>query len=170
MTLLRKYWLPALLIVAASVFPVVDGAFDLELIFPMIIVAVYILLALGLNIVVGFAGLLDLGFVAFYALGAYAVGWLASSHFRQVSFSFGSTATSITGENPAGIHLSFWIILFVAAAFAGLCGVIIGAPTLRLRGDYLAIVTLGFGEIIPRFFQNADNLGGFNLTIGTIGI
>ena len=68
-----------------------------------------------------------------------------------------------------GIHISFWIILFVAAAFAGLCGVIIGAPTLRLRGDYLAIVTLGFGEIIP-LFQNADDLGGFNLTNGTIGI
>src|SRR3712207_6507990 len=118
--MLKKYGLPALLIVAAFVFPIVDSTLDLELIFPVIIIAVYILLALGLNIVVGFAGLLDLGFVAFYALGAYAVGWLASSHFRQVSLSLGSTATSITGENPAGIHLSFWIILFVAAAFAGL--------------------------------------------------
>ena len=170
MALLRKYGLPAVLIVAAFVFPIVDSTFELDLIFPVIIIAIYILLALGLNIVVGFAGLLDLGFVAFYALGAYACGWLASSHFRQVNFSFGSTATSLTGEALAGIHISFWIILFIAAAFAGLCGVIIGAPTLRLRGDYLAIVTLGFGEIIPRFFQNADNLGGFNLTNGTIGI
>ena len=123
---------------------------DLDLIFPVIIVAVYIMLALGLNIVVGFAGLLDLGFVAFYALGAYVVGWLASTHFRQVSFSFGSTATSITGGELPGIHISFWMILIIAGAFAGLCGVIIGAPTLRLRGDYLAIVTLGFGEIIPK--------------------
>ena len=170
MTLLRKYGLPALLIVAAFVFPVVDTALETDLMFPMIIVAIYILLALGLNIVVGFAGLLDLGFVAFYALGAYVVGWLASSQFRQVSISVGSTAASITGENPPGIHISFWILLILAGAFAALCGVIIGAPTLRLRGDYLAIVTLGFGEIIPRFFQNGDDLGGFNLTNGTIGI
>jgi len=168
--LLRKYGLPALLIVAAFVFPIVDNALETDLMFPMIIVAMYILLALGLNIVVGFAGLLDLGFVAFYALGAYVVGWFASTQFRQVSFSLGSTAASITGGQPQGIHLSFWILLILAGAFAALCGVIIGAPTLRLRGDYLAIVTLGFGEIIPRFFQNGDNLGGFNLTNGTIGI
>jgi branched-chain amino acid transport system permease protein len=69
-----------------------------------------------------------------------------------------------------GIHLSFWLILILAGAFTALCGVIIGAPTLRLRGDYLAIVTLGFGEIIPRFFLNGNDLGGFNLTNGTIGI
>jgi branched-chain amino acid transport system permease protein len=168
--LLKKYGLPALLIVAAFVFPIVDNALETDLMFPMIIVAIYILLALGLNIVVGFAGLLDLGFVAFYALGAYVVGWFASTQFRQVSFSLGSTAASITGGQPQGIHLSFWILLILAGAFAALCGVIIGAPTLRLRGDYLAIVTLGFGEIIPRFFQNGDNLGGFNLTNGTIGI
>ena len=170
MTLLKKYGLPALLIVVAFVFPIVDSALETDLLFPAIIVAMYILLALGLNIVVGFAGLLDLGFVAFYALGAYVIGWLASSHFRQVSFSLGSTAASITGGDPPGIHISFWILLILAGAFAALCGVIIGAPTLRLRGDYLAIVTLGFGEIIPRFFQNADDLGGFNLTNGTIGI
>src|SRR3712207_6322014 len=138
--------------------------------FPMIIVAIYILLALGLNIVVGFAGLLDLGFVAFYALGAYVIGWFASSHFKQVSFSFGSTATSLSGEAPAGIHVSFWLLLILAGVFSAVCGMIIGFPTLRLRGDYLAIVTLGFGEIIPRFFQNGDDLGGFNLTNGTIGI
>jgi branched-chain amino acid transport system permease protein len=136
----------------------------------VIVITVYIMLALGLNIVVGFAGLLDLGFVAFYALGAYVVGWLASQQFRQVSISFGSTASSVTGEPVPGIHLSFWLILLIAGAFTALCGVIIGAPTLRLRGDYLAIVTLGFGEIIPRFFQNGNNLGGFNLTNGTIGI
>src|SRR5918997_789019 len=168
--MLKKDGLPALLIVAAFVFPIVDSTLDLELIFPVIIIAIYILLALGLNIVVGFAGLLDLGFVAFYALGAYVVGWLASTQFRQVSFSFGSTAASITGEQPAGIHISFWILLILAGAFAALWGVIIGAPTLRLRGDYLAIVTLGFGEIIPRFFLNGDDIFGYNLTNGTIGI
>lgn len=170
MTLLRRYWLPALLILIAFVFPIVDEAFDLLLIYPVIIITVYVMLALGLNIVVGFAGLLDLGFVAFYALGAYVVGWFASSQFKQVSFSFGTAASSLTGEPLQGIHLSFWFILILAGSFTALCGVIIGAPTLRLRGDYLAIVTLGFGEIIPRFFQNGDDLGGFNLTNGTIGI
>ena len=167
---MRKYWLSALLIVAAFVFPIVDEAFETLLIYPVIIVTVYVMLALGLNIVVGFAGLLDLGFVAFYALGAYVVGWLASSQFNQVSFSLWTAAVSLTGEPLEGIHISFWLILIVAGAFTALCGVIIGFPTLRLRGDYLAIVTLGFGEIIPRFFQNGDDLGGFNLTNGTIGI
>jgi branched-chain amino acid transport system permease protein len=172
--LARKYWLPALLIVVAFLFPPIneflDDTLDVNLMYPVIVITVYIMLALGLNIVVGFAGLLDLGFVAFYALGAYVVGWLASQQFRQVSISFGSTASSVTGEPVPGIHLSFWLILLIAGAFTALCGVIIGAPTLRLRGDYLAIVTLGFGEIIPRFFQNGNNLGGFNLTNGTIGI
>jgi branched-chain amino acid transport system permease protein len=168
--LLRRFWLPALLIAVAFVFPIVDEAFDLLLIYPVIIITVYVMLALGLNIVVGFAGLLDLGFVAFYALGAYVVGWFASSHFNQVSFSLGTAMTSLTGEPLQGIHISFWLLLIVAGAFTALCGVIIGAPTLRLRGDYLAIVTLGFGEIIPRFFQNGDDLGGFNLTNGTVGI
>ena len=170
MTLLRRYWLPALLIVIAFLFPIVDEAFDLLLIYPVIIITVYIMLALGLNIVVGFAGLLDLGFVAFYALGAYVIGWFASSQFNQVSFSLWTAASSLTGEPLDGIHISFWLLLILAGAFTALCGVIIGFPTLRLRGDYLAIVTLGFGEIIPRFFQNGDDLGGFNLTNGTIGI
>jgi branched-chain amino acid transport system permease protein len=170
LSLLRRYWLPALLIVIAFVFPIVDEAFELLLIYPVIIITVYVMLALGLNIVVGFAGLLDLGFVAFYALGAYVVGWFASSQFNQVSFSLGTAAVSLTGEPLQGIHISFWLLLILAGAFTALCGVIIGAPTLRLRGDYLAIVTLGFGEIIPRFFQNGDDLGGFNLTNGTIGI
>jgi len=167
---LRKYGLPALLIVLALLFPFVNEGLGTNLMYPVIIICVYILLALGLNIVVGFAGLLDLGFVAFYALGAYVVGWFASQHFNQVSFSLGSTAQSITGEPVPGIHLSFWLILILAGAFTALCGVIIGFPTLRLRGDYLAIVTLGFGEIIPRFFLNGNDLGGFNLTNGTIGI
>ena len=167
---LKKFALPAVLIALAFLFPLIDGGLGLGLMFPVIVIAVYVMLALGLNIVIGFAGLLDLGFVAFYALGAYVMGWLASSHFNQVSFSFLSTATSLSGGSRPGIHLSFWIVLVIAGAFTALCGVLIGAPTLRLRGDYLAIVTLGFGEIIPRFFQNGDNLGGFNLTNGTVGI
>ncbi len=162
--------MPAVLIVAALVLPFVDAALGTDALFTAITIAIFVMLALGLNIVVGFAGLLDLGFVAFYALGAYVIGWFASSHFNEVSFSFGSTATSLSGATLPGIHVSFWILLLLAGAFSAICGMIIGFPTLRLRGDYLAIVTLGFGEIIPRFFQNGDDLGGFNLTNGTIGI
>ena len=168
----REYALPAGLILLAFLFPLINGALGADLMFPVIVVAVYVMLALGLNIVVGFAGLLDLGFVAFYALGAYVVGWFASTHFSDVSFRFLSAlpAQSVSGRELPGIHISFWLLLIGAAAFAALWGVIIGAPTLRLRGDYLAIVTLGFGEIIPRFFLNGDNIFGYNLTNGTIGI
>ncbi|HKH12725.1 MAG TPA: hypothetical protein VKA73_16420 [Rubrobacter sp.] len=166
----RRFLLPVVLILAAIVLPFVDAALGTDALFTAITIAIYVMLALGLNIVVGFAGLLDLGFVAFYALGAYVIGWFASSQFNGVNFSFGSTATSLSGGALPGIHVSFWILLLLAGAFSAICGMIIGFPTLRLRGDYLAIVTLGFGEIIPRFFQNGDDLGGFNLTNGTIGI
>ena len=168
----REYALPAGLILLAFLFPLINGALGADLMFPVIVVAVYVMLALGLNIVVGFAGLLDLGFVAFYALGAYVVGWFASTHFSDVTFRFLSAlpAQSVSGRELPGIHISFWLLLIGAGAFAALWGVIIGAPTLRLRGDYLAIVTLGFGEIIPRFFLNGDDIFGYNLTNGTIGI
>ena len=132
-----------------------------------VIMIVFVMMAVGLNIVVGYAGLLDLGYVAFYAVGAYTAGWLASGHFQQVNFHLGST-----GVNPAanGIHLNVWIVLLVAGTITAVAGILIGLPTLRLRGDYLAIVTLGFGEIIPIFVRNGDNLAGFNLTAGTFGI
>lgn len=121
----------------------------------IISMGVYVMLALGLNIVVGFAGLLDLGYVAFFALGAYAVGWFASDKFSGTKIHLGSTASEAT----PGIHLNFWFVMLVlGTAIAGIAGVIIGWPTLRLRGDYLAIVTLGFGEIIPDVFRNADKL------------
>src|SRR5690348_6817112 len=96
---------------------------------------VYVLLAIGLNVVVGFAGLLDLGYAAFFAIGAYTAGMLASGQL---------------GASPLHheIHIPFWLILFLAMFFAASAGAILGAPTLRLRGDYLAIVTLGFGEIV----------------------
>ena len=110
------------------------------------------MLALGLNIVVGYAGLLDLGYVAFFALGAYTLGWFGSGLFSQRKFHFGSVGNT---ELP-GIHLNFWTVVIVAGVIAGIAGVIIGWPTLRLRGDYLAIVTLGFGEIIPDVFRNGD--------------
>jgi branched-chain amino acid transport system permease protein len=168
----RKYALPTGLILLAFLFPLINEGLGADLMFAVIVVAVYVMLALGLNIVVGFAGLLDLGFVAFYALGAYVVGWFASTHFNEVSFRFLSAlpAQSVIGGELPGIHISFWLLLIAAGAFAALWGVIIGVPTLRLRGDYLAIVTLGFGEIIPRFFLNGDDIFGYNLTNGTIGI
>ena len=101
---------------------------------------VYVLLAIGLNIVVGFAGLLDLGYAAFFAIGAYTYGMLASGQL------FGSPLHH-------EIHLPFWLLLFVGMFVAAGFGAILGAPTLRLRGDYLAIVTLGFGEIVPSVFR-----------------
>src|SRR5256712_5412063 len=101
---------------------------------------VYVLLAIGLNIVVGYAGLLDLGYAAFFAIGAYTVGMLSSGQL------YGSPLHH-------EIHLPFWLLLFVGMFAAASFGALLGAPTLRLRGDYLAIVTLGFGEIVPRVFR-----------------
>ena len=132
---------------------------------------VFIIMALGLNVVVGYAGLLDLGYVAFYAAGAYVAGWFASEQFAGASSSprsihLGSTTASVV----PGIHISIWILLLAAALFAGLLGVLIGLPTLRLRGDYLAIVTLGFGEIIPQVVRNGDSIFGQNITNGPNGL
>jgi branched-chain amino acid transport system permease protein len=111
-------------------------------------VLLYIMLALGLNIVVGYAGLLDLGYVAFFAVGAYFYALLASPHF--------------------GLHLPFWLLLPAGAVVACVFGVLLGAPTLRLRGDYLAIVTLGFGEIIRIFLLNLN--APINITNGPQGV
>ena len=133
----------------------------------MVIMMVVTMMAIGLNIVVGYAGLLDLGYVAFYAAGAYTAAWLASQQFDQWTFHFGSVG--ISKEVP-GIHLSIWLVLLIAGCFTALIGILIGLPTLRLRGDYLAIVTLGFGEIIPQVVRNSDNVFGFDLTHGTFGI
>lgn len=127
---------------------------------------VWVICALGLNIVVGYAGLLDLGFVAFWAIGGYTAGWFMSDFFQQVSIHLGSTAPA----EQRGIHISFWGVLIIGALIAAVFGVIIGAPTLRLKSDYLALVTLGFGEIIPQIFYNGENIGGFNLTNGSKGI
>jgi branched-chain amino acid transport system permease protein len=121
----------------------------------------YVLLALGLNIVVGYAGLLDLGYVAFFAIGAYMYALLASPHLTE-------TFPAIAAMFPDGLHLPFWAVIPVAAALAGVFGVLLGAPTLRLRGDYLAIVTLGFGEIIRVFMNNLDH--PVNITNGPKGL
>jgi branched-chain amino acid transport system permease protein len=117
-----------------------------------VIIGVYVVLALGLNIVVGYAGLLDLGYVAFFALGAYTLGWFGSSFVKGANVHIWSSAP----DGLPGIHISVWLVLILAGMIAALAGVIIGWPTLRLRGDYLAIVTLGFGEIIPDVFRNGD--------------
>jgi branched-chain amino acid transport system permease protein len=121
----------------------------------------YVLLALGLNIVVGYAGLLDLGYVAFFAIGAYMFGLLASP---QLTDAFPAIAAMF----PGGLHTPLWAVLPLAAGAAGIFGILLGAPTLRLRGDYLAIVTLGFGEIIRVFLNNLDH--PFNITNGPKGI
>jgi branched-chain amino acid transport system permease protein len=128
-------------------------------------------MALGLNIVVGFAGLLDLGYVAFFAIGAYTMGWLASSWFSGENIHVG--VSEMLNSQP-GIHLNWLIVLPVAALAAASLGALLGFPTLRLRGDYIAIVTLAFGEIIGRIAVNSDDgvfgIGHFNLTNGRAGI
>src|SRR6266704_5657826 len=103
----------------------------------------YVLLAIGLNVVVGFAGLLDLGYAAFFAIGAYTYAMIASNELA-------------TSPLHHAIHVPFWIALFVGLFVAAIAGALLGAPTLRLRGDYLAIVTLGFGEIVPRVYRNLN--------------
>ena len=134
-----------LLALAAVGFPVVaqlsSGGNGSFLISQAADAGVFILLAIGLNVVVGFAGLLDLGYAAFFAIGAYTYAMLASDH-------------GIVTPLHQAIHLPFWIVLIIGMFVAAAFGVILGAPTLRLRGDYLAIVTLGFGEIVPRVFKN----------------
>jgi branched-chain amino acid transport system permease protein len=161
----KRFGLPLLVVLLVFLFPFYatdDGAplhgifvgalgMDIDTVFQM---AEYVMLALGLNIVVGYAGLLDLGYVAFFALGAYALGWFGSGLFAGQNVHFLDTNKV---ELP-GIHMSFWFVVILAGIVAGVAGIIIGWPTLRLRGDYLAIVTLGFGEIIPDVFRNGDQM------------
>ena len=168
----RNQLILGVVLVLAIVYPLVYRTLEAALPFlpwpgtaVLIVCSTFAILALGLNIVMGFAGLLDLGYVAFYAIGAYTTAFLASGHF--------------------GIHISWWIVVWIAVAIAALWGVLLGAPTLRLRGDYLAIVTLGFGEIVRIVFRNLGDvtlalpafLGGAvligpnaNLTGGNVGI
>jgi branched-chain amino acid transport system permease protein len=121
----------------------------------------YVMLALGLNIVVGYAGLLDLGYVAFYAVGAYMYALLASPHLAE-NFEW------IRAMFPDGLHSSVWLVVPLGAGIAAIFGVLLGTPVLRLRGDYLAIVTLGFGEIIRIFLNNLNS--PLNITNGPQGI
>jgi branched-chain amino acid transport system permease protein len=170
----RGWWVAAAIITIGALYPfLVETLQELPLIGDfvprtgsVVVMLIFTIMALGLNVVVGYAGLLDLGYVAFYAAGAYVAGWFASLQFEQITFHFGS---SVPNDQP-GIHISMWLVLAAAGVFTLLVGIVIGLPTLRLRGDYLAIVTLGFGEIVPQFVRNADSIGGFDLTNGTFGI
>ena len=121
----------------------------------------YVMLALGLNIVVGYAGLLDLGYVAFYAVGAYMFALMASPHLAE-------TFEGFAAMFPNGLHTSIWLVIPLGMLLAAGAGVLLGLPVLRLRGDYLAIVTLGFGEIIRIFMNNLDQ--PVNITNGPKGI
>ena len=174
----RKAYASLILIaIVAIAFPFIAANFGNSWVRIMNFALLYIMLALGLNIVVGFAGLLDLGYIAFYAVGAYMVGLLASPQFAVVLESFvneypvvGNSLVWLFGEEirQNGIHLSVWIIVPLAAAIAAMFGMLLGYPVLRLRGDYLAIVTLGFGEIIRIFMNNLN--APVNITNGPQGI
>ena len=162
----------ALSITAAALLPFFFGSGD-PFIEDCTTALAYVVMALGLNIVVGFAGLLDLGYVAFFALGAYTIGWFGSGFFTAagggtgIHFGVGGAAALLPG-----IHLNFLIVLVLAVIVTALAGMAIGLPTLRLRGDYIAIVTLAFGEIIGRVAINGDALaiGDYKLTAGRQGI
>jgi branched-chain amino acid transport system permease protein len=184
----RRTIVLTLLVILAVTYPLINRFFLASFsrnVFPlplpddtiMVFMLIFAALALGLNVVIGFAGLLDLGYVAFYALGAYTAAFLASPHWGPLGFNI-HFLSSAPATLP-GIHLPFWIIVFAAAIVAAVFGALLGAPTLRLRGDYLAIVTLGFGEIVPIFFKNLVNvdftlgpirLVNANLTGGPLGI
>src|SRR5215216_5646910 len=130
-------------------YPVIDQRLGWGLLGALLPIGIYALLAMGLNIVVGYAGLLDLGYAAFFAIGAYTVGFLTSP-----------SSVFVRGGYVPPFFQQFWPALIAAFVVAAIFGVLLGAPTLRLRGDYLAIVTLGFGEIVPNFFLNATPLTG----------
>ena len=168
---LEKALVPVLLLAAALLpFFYNSGA---PFISDCVIALAYVVMALGLNIIVGFAGLLDLGYVAFFAIGAYTVGWFGSGFISGAGNSKGIHVFvgGITGSLP-GVHLNFLLVLVMAVVLTTIAGMIIGLPTLRLRGDYIAIVTLAFGEIIGRIAVNGDEikLGKQPFTAGREGI
>ncbi|MCA1854552.1 ABC transporter ATP-binding protein [Massilia oculi] len=173
----QAYASMAAVLVVMVVFPFVASQFGNSWVRIIDIALLYIMLALGLNIVVGFAGLLDLGYIAFFAVGAYLVGLFSSPQFAALlesviyySPALGEALVAFFGPEiqQNGIHLSVWAIVPLAALAAALCGALLGAPTLKLRGDYLAIVTLGFGEIIRIFMNNLND--PINFTNGPQGI
>ncbi|MDI3341363.1 MAG: hypothetical protein QJR03_12610 [Sphaerobacter sp.] len=148
----RRKAVPFVVVVILSLlYPLFDQAVGLNYIDPMVSILILVLLALGLNIVVGFAGLLDLGYAAFFAIGAYTAAFLTSP------------------ASPLPYGTNFWVAMLLSFFVAMLFGVILGVPVLRLHGDYLAIVTLGFGEIVPRIFLNLEDITGGSKGINPIG-
>lgn len=144
-------------LILAFAYPFIDEALGIDRITAVGAMLVYVILAMGLNIVVGYAGLLDLGYAAFFAIGAYTIGLLTSP-----------SSVFVQNDWVPGIFTGswgFWAAIAVSWIVAAIFGVLLGAPTLRLRGDYLAIVTLGFGEIVPQVFLNAEGI-----TEGTRGL
>jgi branched-chain amino acid transport system permease protein len=173
----QAYTSMAVLLIGLVIFPFFAAQFGNSWVRIIDIALLYIMLALGLNIVVGFAGLLDLGYIAFFAVGAYITGLFASPQFATLlesivnySPALGNALVAMMGPDIVqnGIHLSVWLIVPIAALVAGFFGALLGAPTLKLRGDYLAIVTLGFGEIIRIFMNNLND--PINFTNGPQGI
>src|SRR3954471_20160050 len=167
-----------LLLLAAILYPFIMSG-NQDFLDASIQTLAYVIMALGLNIVVGFAGLLDLGYVAFYGTGPFVMGWFGSQQFPDVNGGKGIHIL-VHGESPLshqpipGIHINFFLVAIIAAAITAMWGVILGAPTLRLRGDYLAIVTLAFGEIVPRIFENGTSglfgIGSTDFSNGRQGI
>jgi branched-chain amino acid transport system permease protein len=156
--LVEKVVIPVVFLLVAALLPF---GFDSGSSFvgTCVLALAYTVMALGLNIIVGFAGLLDLGYVAFFAIGAYTMGWLGSGFFSQVNNEEGwHVAVSGFAASLPGIHLNFLLVIVAAIIFTTIAGMIIGLPTLRLRGDYIAIVTLAFGEIIGRSAVNGDDI------------
>jgi branched-chain amino acid transport system permease protein len=153
----EKAFIPVFFVVVALLpFGMDEGG---DLIGDATLALAYVVMALGLNIIVGFAGLLDLGYVAFFAIGAYTMGWLGSGFFSQVNNEEGiHVGVADFAASLPGIHFNFLLVLVFAIVFTTIAGMVIGLPTLRLRGDYIAIVTLAFGEIIGRLAVNADEV------------
>ncbi|MBI2982591.1 MAG: branched-chain amino acid ABC transporter permease [Chloroflexi bacterium] len=141
----RRIMIAVVAIAAAIALPFVDKFFGLGIGLKLIPIAIFLILALGLNVVVGFAGLLDLGYAAFFAIGAYTAAFLTSPSSKLLQ---------ALGAPP----VDFWLAMVMSTAVAAAFGVLLGAPTLRLRGDYLAIVTLGFGEIVPLVIRNTPEV------------
>jgi branched-chain amino acid transport system permease protein len=173
----QSYASIAALLVVLAAFPFFASHYGNSWVRILDMALLYIMLALGLNIVVGFAGLLDLGYIAFFAVGAYLTGLLSSPQFAALLQSIvdnypalGDALVRLLGPDIVqnGIHLSVWFIVPLSGLVAGLFGALLGAPTLKLRGDYLAIVTLGFGEIIRIFMNNLND--PINFTNGPQGI
>jgi branched-chain amino acid transport system permease protein len=168
---LPSWWLRALAVIGLVIAILLPFAFaqTSDFLNATIIALAYVVMALGLNVVVGFAGLLDLGYVAFYAFGAYCMGWFGSTFFFNAHVHILTSSKS----NVIGIHFNFVLIVVCAILITSLAGTLIGLPTLRLRGDYIAIVTLAFGEIIYVVAVNGTDIhigGGMTLTAGNLGI